>query len=369
LLVTLVGPVFPLPGGIAQHNDRLAIEIEKLGHEVLVESWKAQYPKSLYRGTPQLNEKQIEVGQAPAVRRELAWYSPVSWLKAGLRSRKKALVILTVPTPYHFFPYLLFTVGSGKRPRTVGIVHNVRPHERAHFGSILMKSLLALCDSVLIHSDSFRQEIDELGTPKLEVCVVKLPSPWNFSPPQPISSQRMPERLRLLFFGTIRHYKGLDLLLEAMRDVKEVELVVAGEFWEPLAKYQRLAGQFGVSDRVTFEPGYVAAENIPYLFEACDALVLPYRSATSSILPDLAFGFGRPVVATKVGALGESVIDGINGFVVEQHSVTKLSAALERLKDKKLYSQLVEGARAHSDKTGWEHYCSALLGCAGKQQF
>ncbi len=166
---------------------------------------------------------------------------------------------------------------------------------------------------------------------------------------------------RLLFFGIVRPYKGLDVLLRALaQGPAGVELRVAGEFWHGAAEYTNLCQQLGIEDRVEFIPEYVAAEEVPTIFDRVDALVLPYRTATGSQGPLTAFDFGVPVIATDVGALAERVTPEVDGLVVPPDDVEALASALERFYSDGTELRLRRGVR-RSDTSGmWSDYLAAL---------
>jgi glycosyltransferase involved in cell wall biosynthesis len=137
----------------------------------------------------------------------------------------------------------------------------------------------------------------------------------------------------LLFFGFVRPYKGLEYLLQALPLVRRelnVHLLVVGEFWSPLEFYQRYADEFGVAEAVTFVNRYVPNEELQPYFEMADVVVLPYISATQSAVVQLAFGFGKPVITTRVGGLHEAVTDGVNGLIVPPQDEQALAEAIVR---------------------------------------
>jgi D-inositol-3-phosphate glycosyltransferase len=359
--VRLIGPVFPLPGGIAQHNARLATELQSRGFDVVVESWSHQYPKGLYRGEAQVPSSQPEIEQPSAVLRELKWFSPWSWWRAGLRARSADIVILTIPTPFHAMPYWLLTRALSPTCFVVGIAHNPNPHETSPFDRALTRVLASLCDRIVVHNDEGRVELERSVGDKTLISVVSLPSPW--SPPNTRRKSKGREaRLRALFFGTVRPYKGLDLLFEALALAPDIELVVAGDFWEPVDKYHQLITRLGLDSRVTLKPGYVPQNKFAELFDSADVLVLPYRSGSGSILRELAFDHGVPVIATNVGSIAESLVDGQNGYVIDSATPVSIAAALQRASEPVLWNQLAEGVvRLRRDNDAlWGEYCNVV---------
>ncbi|WP_158665611.1 glycosyltransferase family 4 protein [Pontimonas salivibrio] len=360
--ITLVGPTHPYTGGISQHNTRLALELEQRGISVSVESWKSQYPSWLYPGQARVAMDAPEVGIPAVVEQRLTWFSPLTWWRAGKRARSSAIVAFSVPTPFHAVPYLVMLRALGRGAHTVGIVHNVLPHEPRVFDRWLMRGLFAAFSRIIVHSDTQASLAAELSQSNTAVEVLRLPSPWKPSTSTPSRDARSGST-RLLFFGTVRHYKGLDLLLQAMATVPSVTLTVAGDFWEDKDTYRQLIDNLGLSERVTLMPGYLPEEKFEAIFGAADVLVLPYRTGTGSIVSELGFRFGLPVIATKVGAIADGIDHGTTGLVVEPDSVEQLSAALTRASSRTTVTGWQHNVFTRGDVNNelWQHYCDTLL--------
>lgn len=360
--ITLVGPTHPYTGGIAQHTTRLALELEARGYRVTVESWKAQYPKRLYPGPVSVPDGIPEIGVASDVLEKLTWYNPLSWWAAGWRSRQTDLLAVSIPTPFHAIPYRVMLAASGRATPTLGIVHNVLPHEPGPLDRFLMQRLLSSLDRIIVHGATAHDAATSLGVAPAQILQRSLPSPWPTAEVAATKPSKKKGALRVLFFGTIRRYKGLDLLLNALAEADDVELTVAGEFWEDEALYLEQIRQLGLINRVSLRRGYVAETEFPELFAKSDILVLPYRSGTGSIVRELGFRFGIPVIATDVGAIAEGIEDGVNGRVIEAGNVRSLVGALTEASDRKTlerWSRSVRKAGAHQDEL-WENYTQAL---------
>lgn len=360
--LTLVGPTHPYTGGISQHNTRLALELEQRGINVTVESWKSQYPSWLYPGQARVEMGAPEVGIPAVVEERLKWFSPLTWWRAGRRARGSVVVALSVPTPFHAVPYFVMLQALGKHAHTVGIVHNVLPHEPRVFDRWLMRRLLAAFSRIIVHSDTQASLATELSQSNTAVTVLRLPSPWKPSPSAPSKADRSGST-RLLFFGTVRHYKGLDHLLHAMAAVPSVTLTVAGDFWEDEEKYRQLIDSLGLADRVTLIPGYLPEEKFADVFGDADVLVLPYRSGTGSIVSELGFRFGLPVIATRVGAIADGIDHGTTGLVVEPDSVEQLAAALTEASSRDTVTHWQHNVSERGDVHNelWRLYCDTLL--------
>ncbi len=363
--IVIVGPTHPYTGGIAQHNTRLALELATAGSSVAIESWKSQYPRFLYKGTPRVDRDRPEVGTHDRVVERLAWYSPLSWWRAGRRAGTAGSVLLTVVTPFHAIPYTLLLLAAGRRARRIGLVHNVLPHESSAVDRLLMRHILRSLDTVIVHSESQRLVAIDLGIDAEALRVAELPFPGiaqtGSRPPLPIESS--PSTLNLLFFGTIRHYKGLDNLYRALATQPHARLTVAGDFWEPQELYDALAAELGISDRVTVAAGYVDTADIPNLFAAADVLAMPYRSGTASIVSDIAHVYARPIIASNVGTLAESVVDGQTGLVVAPDDVAALAAALHTLSDVAVVRRMSDAVAQQPPKEAleWQTYVHAVV--------
>jgi len=407
--VALVGPAHPYKGGGAQHTTELAHRLAAAGHDVIIESWRAQYPRRLYPGQQTLDAREGE--PYPRTCYRLRWYRPDNWIAAGRRLRSADLVIFALLTPLQVPSYLAMLAGLRLRPgrkralpRTVVICHNVLPHERRPGDVALTRALLRRADMAVVHSAGQAAEARDLA-PGVQVVVAPMPphlpafadhgpaQPKNRSiapliavipgfavqtvhdnpPDQPPSPDPPPKngnipdktgerQCRLLFFGIVRPYKGLDVLLRAMaRAPSHVALTVAGEFWGGTGEIEKLIAELGLGNRVTLRPGYVPAGQIPALFQSADALVLPYRQATASQNVLLAFAYGVPVIATTAGALAEAVRDGVDGLTCAPGDTDDLARALEAISVPETARRLRSGVRALDPEPLWAAYLRALL--------
>ncbi|WP_066372996.1 glycosyltransferase family 4 protein [Herbidospora mongoliensis] len=350
--VVIVGPTFPYKGGGAQHTTELAHRLARAGHDVVIESWLAQYPSFLYPGVQTIDTPEGE--PFPQVRRLLDWRRPDGWVACGRRLRDADLVILTVLSPVQVPPYLGILYGLGKQARVIALCHNVLPHETKPYDKPLMKALLKRVDGVLAHSDAQATLARELGQPFVKVA----PLPPHL-PSAGLSGEGSLSR-RLLFFGIVRPYKGLDLLLRALAQVPDVRLTVAGEFWGGTETTMALIHELGLADRVELRPGYVPADDVPRLFAEADALVLPYRSATASQNVWLGHEHGVPVIATRVGALADNVTDDVDGLLVEPGSADALATTLRRFYEPGTPERLRAGVKAVDPEPYWSAYLAAL---------
>jgi glycosyltransferase involved in cell wall biosynthesis len=385
--IAIVGPAHPYKGGAARHTTELAHRLNAAGHDVIIESWRAQYPARLYPGQQTVDVPEGE--PYPRTRRRLAWYRPDGWLAEGRRLRPADLVVFAYLTPLQVPPYLAIMARLGQKTRTAVICHNVLPHERRPGDVPLTRALLGRAGTVLTHSAAQAAQARQLA-PAATVRTVAMPPHLPGSGPKDQATERAgvsavlarggdpPEPpalggaarppkppwppLRLLFFGIVRPYKGLDVLLSALAQApSHVTLTVAGEFWSDITDLEYLIAELGLRGRVTLRPGYVPADEIPALFGAADALVMPYREATASQNALLALAHRGPVITTTAGALAEAVRDGVDGLTCAPGDTGDLLRALKEISDPEVVRRLRAGIPAVDPDRGWDGYLRVLL--------
>jgi glycosyltransferase involved in cell wall biosynthesis len=366
----IVGPSHPYKGGIAAHTTELARQLAERvgdpggGRAVVIESWAAQYPSILYPGGSQT----VDNADGPrfgAVRRTLSWRRPDTWWRVGRRLRDRDLVVLTMVTPVQVPPYLVLLRALGPGVRTVALCHNVLPHERRAVDAVLVRAVLRRVDAVLVHSEPQAAQARALTTRPVRIATMPPHLPTTIVPvgdrvaADPAAG---PVHRRLLFFGMVRPYKGLDVLLRALAaGPADVSLVVAGEFWGGIAETERLISELGLTGRVSVRAGYVPAAAVPALFAEADALVLPYREGTASQNAWIAFEHGVPVIATRAGTLAEQVTDGVDGILAEPGDVADLAAALRRFYAPGVPERLRAAVKPLDADPLWQRYLDTLL--------
>lgn len=363
--IVLVGPAHPYKGGGARHTTELAHRLSAAGHHVTIESWRAQYPTLLYPGTLTVDES--EGDPYPDTRRDLAWYHPLGWWRAGRRiGREVDLVVLAVLSPVQVPPYLAILAGIGGRARTVALCHNILPHERRPTDTVLIRALLRRVDTVLTHTPAHARTAHQLArTSRVRVVTRELPPHLPGEPPAP-APEREPSG-RLLFFGIVRPYKGVDVLLRAFAAgaPAEAELTVAGEFWQDAQELRDLAAELGIPHRVTFREGYVPAAELPGLFGGADALVLPYRAASATQNVWLAHAHGLPVIATRAGTLPDHVEDGRDGLLCEPGDTHDLARAIAEFYTPGVARSLASEVVPADPRPYWRNYLAAVTGGTG----
>ena len=365
--IAVVGPTHPHTGGIVHHTTELAHQVSAAGHDVELVSWSAQYPGFLHPGTLHVPGGEPEVRLYPNTRYPLAWWNPLTWLRTGARLRGYDAVVLvhasTVQVPAYLT--LLRALGGGhadvKRPRVVVLAHNVLPHERHRGDAAFVRTLFSRADAVVLHSETLAGLARTMVSPTTEVAVAEIP-PHLPTVPQPrrATSDADEPFERLLFFGTVRPYKGLDVLLRALATVPRVRLTVAGDVWSGAGTLRQQIASLGLSERVSLHPHYVAGSEIPELFSDVDALVLPYRSGTASQNVLLAHAMGVPVIATRAGTLPKHVHDGVDGVLAEPDDISSLASALLRFYTPGMPQKLRAGVPMVDVGSAWAAYVDVL---------
>lgn len=356
--IALVGPTHPIKGGVAAHTTTLAMRLAAAGHRVRIVSWARQYPARLYPGEQHVSGAP-ELPPFEPTERRLAWNSPAGWISAARRLRQVDLVVFAHITPVQVVPYLLMlAILRRSGVRTVVLSHNVLPHERSRVDRFLVGRLLRAPDLVLVHTQ--QQAAEARGLTDRPVVVAELapflPDAFTAGTPRP------GEHRRLLFFGLVRPYKGLDVLLRALaRSGADVGLRVVGEFWGGTEATMALVAELGLTDRVELRPGYAAAAEVAGFFADVDALVLPYRTATGSQAVSTAFQFGVPVIATRAGHLADAVRPGVDGEVAAPDDVDSLADAIRRFYAPGRPLALRAGVRPPDPDPAWHNYLKAIM--------
>ena len=332
MTVIILGTACPYRGGLATFNERLARQFVSEGHEVELYTFTLQYPSFLFPGKTQYTNE-----PAPAdltIRRVLNSCNPINWLRVGHAIRKAAPYMLICCYWMSFFAPAFGLVSRiarrNERTRCIALVHNMIPHEPNILDKLFAPYFVASQDGFVALSESVVGDIE-----KVESQTSRVKRPKTFSP-HPIYDhygERMSkneackalnlpaDKNYMLFFGLVRAYKGLDLLLGAFGCVKDqlpnLQLIIAGEFYEDEDKYRAQIVQLGLADRVIIRNEFIPDGDLRKYFGAADLIVQPYKTATQSGVTQVAFHFEKPMLVTNVGGLGEIVHDHQMGYACE----------------------------------------------------
>ncbi len=330
LKLALVGPVYPYRGGIAQYTGQLQTALA--GHcDVHVFSFKRLYPDWLYPGTSD-KEPGAKGKTLPGVRYTIDIYSPLS-LRRTADDIVRAGCTVAVLTWWTLIwqPGLAYLARRLRKKgvKVVLLCHNVADHDAHGLKQRVSKALLKQADAYITHAT---EAADTLRAVRPDAPVLQRPHPIYGQFPAPNEHLEQRGRLELLFFGLIRPYKGLDVLIKALAKLhdEEVYLTVAGEAWGELAVLQQNIAVSGAPN-VELHLEYIPDAEAANYFARADVVVLPYRSATGSGVLTVAYHYGKPVLATRVGGLPDSVVDGKTGWLVEPESADALAEAIAHI--------------------------------------
>ena len=374
--VCLVGPAYPYRGGIAHFTSLLAKEFAG-SHDVHIINFKRLYPDFLFPGKTQFDESgsPLEV----ASERIIDSLNPFSFLAAAraIARRRPDLVVFQWWHPFFAFAYSTasFFLKRFCKTRVVFLCHNVLPHEASVFDRLLIKIGFSQADAFLVQS---REDRDNLERIKRRPRVDLHPHPiYDVFKRGETTREQARERLgvegpMLLFFGYIRPYKGLKILLEAFAGVlsrRPARLFVVGEFYEDKTPYLQLIDQLSLGGQVSLVDRYVPNEEVELYFAACDLVVLPYLSATQSGIVQIAFGFDKPVVVTAVGGLPDVVDHGETGFVVPPGCPDALAEAVIEFFEQGRAADFTGKIRIAKERFSWARCIEKLiqLGRSGRE--
>ena len=370
--VAILSSFYPLRGGISQFNASLLAGLGKL-HDVRAFSFKRQYPEILFPGKTQYvtpDDEAVPV-EAEAL---LDTVNPFSWGKTAraIRAWEPDLLVMKYWMSW-FAPSLGWVARhAGPRCKVVPVLDNVIPHEPHWFDKPLTKWFLSACDGFVTMSQSVT---DDLLTLKPGARYVLLPHPlyshFGEKLPREAAAEALgidPSLKTLLFFGLIRDYKGLDILLEAFRDLPEdYQLVIAGEPYGSFDKYQALIDTLPGKDRVHVFPDYIRDSEVKTFFSAADVTVLPYRSATQSGISSISYHFEVPMIVTDVGGLKGTIGDRGTGIVAPAPDPGAIrSEILRYFSDPSVRTDCVRAIRLEKERLGWDRFCEDLTGFAAQ---
>lgn len=367
--VILIGPAHPSHGGIANFNESLAIAFIKNSIETTIVSYYYQYPRFLFPGETQTVEGKPTY--LLKIKPLISSINPFSWLKTARYLSHESPDIVVVQ---FWLPYLAPALGSilrlfrGRNTKIIGIMHNVFPHEKRFADKLLTRYFINSCHGFICLSKSVLLQLETL-TPNPNKLFVPHPIYDIFG--DKVSKTEARKHLGLsdadkvlLFFGIIRKYKGLELLLRAIATdrVKKlnVKLIVAGEFYEDKRYYFQLAEQLNIKHQIVFTDRFIPNDEVKYYFCAADMVVQPYLSATQSGVTQVAYNFERPMLVTNVGGLSEIVFDRRTGYVTEVNAEA-IAQAIEDFYVNNREDEMAANVLAEQYRFSWHAMVDSLL--------
>lgn len=325
--IIIIGPAHPLRGGLASFNERMAVEFQHSNYEVEIYSFSLQYPSFLFPGKSQFSSE-------PAPKNILIHtiinsINPINWFRIGnhIKEKKPAIVIFRYWIPFMApcFGVISKLISKNKYTKILCIADNILPHEKRIGDNILTSFFIKHIDGFITMSDKVTSDLLKFSKIKpFKQALHPLYDNFGEIIDKQIARSKLqldPKKNIILFFGFIREYKGLDLLIQAMSDErilhKNYYLIVAGEFYQNKEPYLDLIQQLRLENQITLIEDFIPDSMVKYYCCAADVIVQPYKRATQSGVTPLAYHFEKPMIVTNVGGLPSMVIDGKTGLIAE----------------------------------------------------
>jgi glycosyltransferase involved in cell wall biosynthesis len=361
--IFILGPAWPLRGGLATFDELLCRSLIAAGHDCRIISFSLQYPGFLFPGTTQYDD-----GKAPegiTIETRINSVNPFNWLSTGnyIKREKPDFILIRYWLP--FMGPALGTIArrakKNGKTKVIAIVDNAIPHEKRPGDKLFSSYFLKSCDGYLTMSQKVLGDLEQF-TDSTTKLFTEHPLYTSFGEAQEKIKARHHLKLDengkyLLFFGFIRRYKGLDLLLEAMADprVKDsgIKLIVAGEFYEDRTYYDEIIARLKLQKSVLLHTDFIPNEEVKWYFSACDLVAQTYHTATQSGVTKIALQFDKPSLVTNVGGLGEIIFHGKSGYVVEP-DVKAIADSIVDFYENNREESFVKETIAEKRKYGWD---------------
>ena len=333
LKIIIIGPAHPLRGGLASFDERLARAFQQAGHDASIYTFSLQYPGFLFPGTTQFSSEPAPKDIDIKVR--INSINPLNWLSVGneLKKMKPDIIVVRYWLPFMgpALGTILRRIKKNNHTKISAITDNIKPHEKRPGDTSFTKYFLKTVDAFVTMSEKVLKDL-RMFTNKPAHCVVH-PLYDNFG--DIISKEKARNFLKIssdekiiLFFGFIRKYKGLDILLEAMKILQEkennqhIKLLIAGEYYEDEKPYNDLIDSLKIAPQLILKTSFIPDSEVKYYLCAADFVIQPYRNATQSGVTPLAYHFEKPMLVTNVGGLPDMVPDYKSGLVAEPNAVS-----------------------------------------------
>lgn len=361
--ITIIGPSYPYRGGIALFSNRLAEALINDGHKVNIVTFTLQYPSFLFPGKTQfVSDKN---GSELNISRKINSVNPFNWVKVGkqIKDLKPDLVIFKYWMPFMAtcFSAISKQIKKNNHTKIIAVVHNLIPHESRFGDNFLTNKFVNRMDGFVTMSKSVLRDLEKFDMSKTKVFS---PHPLYDNFGEAKSREDALNNLGLdasyqymLFFGIIRKYKGLDLLLNAFADERlnngSIKLIVAGEFYDNPSEYIDLIKKFNLEEAVILKSEFIPDDEVGNYFCAADIIVQPYRNATQSGVTQIAYHFNKPMLVTDVGGLKEIVPHQKVGYVV-QRTASEIVKALVDFYENNRSEEFVNGVIEEKKKYSWQ---------------
>ncbi|MEI7595123.1 MAG: glycosyltransferase [Bacteroidota bacterium] len=362
--ILILGTAYPYRGGLSAFNERIAKAFQENGDEVEIETFTVQYPSFLFPGKTQYSNEPAP--ENIKIERSINSVNPISWIKTGLKLKKRNYDFVIVKFWIPFMAPALGTIckiiKSNKHTQIISVLDNIIPHEHRIGDKLLSGYFVKNVDGFVAMSKSVLEDLNLFDKNKPRVFS---PHPVYDNFGSIVDKETALEKLGLdktkkhiLFFGFIRDYKGLDLLIDALKIVKEdlpdIRLVIAGEYYSNREKYENQIKETNLADFIIQKTDFIPDSEVATYFCASDFVVQPYKTATQSGVTQIAYNFHKPMIVTNVGGLAEIVPDGNVGYVVDVNPDAIASAILKLYKENKV-QEFTENVILEKQKYSWEY--------------
>lgn len=364
--IAFLSTFYPFRGGIAQFNASMYRAFEK-EHIVKAFTFTRQYPDFLFPGETQMVTAKDNADKIPS-ERVLDTLNPFTYLAAANKIKAFSPDILLMKYWMSYMAPSLGTVARKlkKKSKVITILDNVIPHEKRFFDASFTKYFLKQNHGFVVMSDSVKNDLLKF-----------VPDAKYISHPHPLydhfgkkadtadakAKLNIPSGKKvILFFGFIRDYKGLDLLIDAVAKLNdEYVLVIAGEVYGSFDKYAQQIEKLGINTKISLHVRYISDEEVPLFFSSADVCVLPYKSATQSGITSIAYHFDLPMIATDTGGLKESIHHNKTGLIVNSPDSDLIAEAIAHYFDQDLKSRFQDEIRLLKDKLSWSSLSNAII--------
>jgi glycosyltransferase involved in cell wall biosynthesis len=369
--VVIIGPAHPLRGGLATFNERLAKQFMQQGFDTSIYTFSLQYPDFIFPGTTQYSDepapKELDIKVC------INSILPTNWIKIGneLKRLKPDIILVRywLPLMGPCLGTILRIVKKNKHTKIVCIADNIIPHEKRKGDKAFTKYFLKPTDEVVVMSEKVMSDLKLFDAAK-PVQLIQHPLYDNFG--EKISKEEARKNIGvdtqekiILFFGFIRKYKGLDILLDALAILKtkgntDFKVLIAGEFYEDRKPFDEQITRLGLENMLILKTDFIPDSEVRNYFCAADMVIQPYRNATQSGVTPLAYHFEIPMIVTNVGGLPSLVPDGKVGLVAEPNaaSIAKKIAEYFTIDEQFFIANLKEEKK----KFSWEKMVEAIVG-------
>lgn len=364
--ISIFSTFYPYRGGIAQFSSLLFRSLEKKS-TIQPITFKRQYPNFLFPGKTQFVTKEDKADKIEAIR-TLDSINPISYFRTAKEINKQKPDVYISNYWMTFFGPALGIISRllNKNIKQIAVLHNVIPHEKKFFDKAFTNYFLKKTDGFIVMSDSVLKDLLKL---KPEAKYTRIDHPVYNHFGEKIDQEKALNKLgldstkkTLLFFGFIREYKGLDLLLKAFELLgNDYQLLIAGEIYGDFSKYEELINASKKQKDIHLFTDYISDNEVPLFFSASDVCILPYKSATQSGITAISNHFCLPIIATDVGGLKETIINKETGLIVEKVNEKEISKVIKTYFDKDYKNQFSQKIALQNKVNSWDNFAEKLI--------